>query len=503
MARVDEERPERIGRYRVIDEIGRGGQGVVYRVHDEEHGVDLALKVLPPGPPDPDLVERMRREVLLSGRVRHDGICRIHGLQNEDGRTFVLMDLVAGTPLDKLIDKGALPIKQALKVMGALAEAVAAVHAVGVIHRDLKPDNVIVGPDGPVVIVDFGVATAGDQSSLTAVGAVVGTRRYIPPERWAGAAATPLSDVFALGVLLYECLTGADPYASSSRTSTLTAKGPQVGALTLPRFIPPSERNPSLPNYVDDVVRRAMAAAPQDRTPSAHALAIEIRAIEERVNNPTAMVRGEPSAVRTASSVAPPPPAPAARAIGARAILLALGGALVAGAAVVWLTADAPVKKPQRVDADAGSLPRTDAGVRATVVEPVPPPPADVAPPPLPPLGEAPPLAELDERARALGVRRGDVPSFDTALERLAEARTDKARERAQRWAAAALQGHVCDATIVERKLRRVRTTFESALQSTRARAQPELDAAVGHIGARQYQAANTSLNAVLDVIER
>lgn len=550
---MSEQRPHRIGRYRVIDEIGRGGQGVVYRVHDDELGIDLAIKLLPKTQGTDDVVERMRREVLLSRRVRHEGICRLHDLKTEGDHTFLVMDYVEGTSLDHLIAHGALPLPRALHIVGALATAVAAVHAAGVVHRDLKPENVIVSADGRVVLVDFGVATAPDLPSLTTVNGIIGTRRYIAPEVWLGAPASALADVFALGVLLYECLTGVPPYAAAmptGETKTAQRSTPRIDAANLPRFVPPSERQPHIPAFIDDVVRQATAAAPADRTRSALALAADIRLLQERL-------RAEDRADKTSISRVRRMPKELAAQTAVRARLgPARTGALVAAGCLLcltlWLLSDtAATHTRDDVVVDGGAAPfasgahdaartagtpaatgvadagrgasddvRNDAGApllqaqaaelasaasvdasgaieaaidTALAVS------ADAGLAPAQRSHAQPGGKDLEESARAAGLRLGDLPSFDASLKRLGDARTTAARERAKSWAAAALKAFRLNDAFIAKKMTRTSTLVTTAPPAAKQRAQASLDLAALHAAEHRLEQANAALNAVLD----
>jgi serine/threonine-protein kinase len=243
----------------VYREVGRGAQGIVYHATDRVLCADVALKVLKPELADDEhLVERMRREALLTRRVVHPGICRVHDLVAGDDATFLVMDFVDGPSLADMLASGPLEPREAVRAVIEVGRAVAAAHAAGVVHRDLKPHNIIVTHEGKVVVVDFGVATAQDLPKLTMTDAVVGTRAYIAPEIWLGAPATALADVYALGVILYEALTGTVPYGDVDGSAVTAA-------------VPPSERRPIIERALDDVTLRAMAPQPKDRFQSMRA----------------------------------------------------------------------------------------------------------------------------------------------------------------------------------------------------------------------------------------
>jgi serine/threonine protein kinase len=240
----------------------------VWLAHDELLQHDVALKILAPDvAADVDVVERLRREAVLARRVSHPAVCRIHDLVISDAATFLVMQFVEGRPLAEVLRAGALPVAEAVALLAEIGRAVAAMHAVGVVHRDLKPHNVIVRDEGGVVVVDLGVARATDLPALTMSGVIVGTRAYIAPELWQGAPSSPLSDVFSLGVILYQALTATKPWAAAPRPGMSDAEATQS-----PELLPPSSRVPTIPAWLDAVVLRAIAPHPKDRFPSARAL---------------------------------------------------------------------------------------------------------------------------------------------------------------------------------------------------------------------------------------
>jgi len=254
-----------LSRYRLVRPLGRGGQAVVYLAEDED-GRPVALKVFREQQ-SADERERLRRELLLTKRINHPGICRVLGVERDGDAFFLVMDVAPGTPLSSVLASGPLPVERSLRILIRVLDAVAAAHDVGVVHRDLKPQNLLVDHRDRVVIVDFGIASADDLERLTAEHLVVGTRRYIAPEVWLGAPVSPLGDIFALGVVLYEALTGVMPYESASKYR--------------PEIVPPSARRPSLPALVDAVVLRALAAEPAQRWPNARAFADALASVDE------------------------------------------------------------------------------------------------------------------------------------------------------------------------------------------------------------------------------
>ncbi|MEM1414005.1 MAG: serine/threonine-protein kinase [Myxococcota bacterium] len=249
------------GRYRVVREVGRGGMGVVYLAHDERVGDDVALKVLPASF-DPRARERLRQEARLARRVSHENVARIHDLGEDQGGLFLTMAYVPGRPLDQVLaSEGAQPPGRAAGIARDLADAIAAVHAQGVVHRDLKPANCQLTPRGRVVLLDFGIARALHEASASRFS---GTPVYMAPEQCLGEATDGRADVYSLGAILYELLTGEAPFRGASRDALLTQK--LEGSPPDPR----GRRN--VPAELARLVRRCLARDPTERPASASAL---------------------------------------------------------------------------------------------------------------------------------------------------------------------------------------------------------------------------------------
>ncbi|MEV6962569.1 protein kinase [Streptomyces sp. NPDC051207] len=222
------------GRYRVTEQLGRGGMGVVWRARDEVLGREVAVKELrtytdADGPELADLRLRMQREARAAARVRHPGVIAVHDVTEVDGRPLIVMELVDGPSLDDVLrDRGPLDPREAAAIGAEVMDALAAAHRVGVLHRDVKPGNILLERSGRVVLTDFGIATMDDPGDgaathLTRSGELVGSLDYLAPERAQGAQPGAASDVWALGATLYAAVEGASPFRRTSTFSTLTA----------------------------------------------------------------------------------------------------------------------------------------------------------------------------------------------------------------------------------------------------------------------------------------
>ncbi|MET7571842.1 protein kinase [Streptomyces sp. NPDC005492] len=222
------------GRYRVVARLGRGGMGVVWRAVDEVLGREVAVKELRTftdahGPELDDLRLRMQREARAAARVRHPGVVAVHDIAEVDGRPLIVMELIDGPSLDDVLaERGPIGPREAAGIGAKVMEALAAAHSAGVLHRDVKPGNILLDRSGRVVLTDFGIATMddpgdGSATHLTRSGELIGSLDYLAPERAQGADPGPASDVWALGATLYAAVEGTSPFRRTSTYSTLTA----------------------------------------------------------------------------------------------------------------------------------------------------------------------------------------------------------------------------------------------------------------------------------------
>ena len=285
----------RLGPYEILEPLGAGGMGEVYRARDTRLDRTVALKVLPAElAADPQLKARFEREARAISALAHPNICTLHDVGEEDGRTFLVMEHLVGHTLAERLKKGPLPLEQALEVAAQIADALAVAHRQGIIHRDLKPANVMLTRTG-ACLLDFGLARLsghGGQPAvesltsaptepppLTGRGTIMGTLPYMAPEQIEGKPADARTDLWALGAVLYEMLTGERAFQASSPVSL-------VGAILEREPAPLKERQPLTPPSLERLVRRCLAKDPDDRWDTAHDVADELRWVAESAAGP-------------------------------------------------------------------------------------------------------------------------------------------------------------------------------------------------------------------------
>ena len=264
-------KPHAGDRYELLEKLGGGGMGTVYRANDRGSGRVVALKFLSESlAADPLLKRRFRREAQAAATLDHVNIGAIHGVEETDqGRLFIVMPYYEGGTLESVIAKGSLPVADAITWAAQVADGLAHAHAAGVIHRDIKPANLVFAGDGSLKILDFGIAKIAGEK-LTRTGLVLGTLAYMSPEQAAGGALDHRTDLWALGVVLHEMLTGRPPFSAASIELLFRAVRHED---------PPEIRSlrPEVPREVEAVVSRLLRKDPGRRFPDAGSVAAALR----------------------------------------------------------------------------------------------------------------------------------------------------------------------------------------------------------------------------------
>ena len=245
-------------RYRLERQLGSGATAAVWQARDRELGRLVALKVLLGREVPQELAVRFEREGTILARLSHPNVVPVFATGNHDGRPYLVMELVDGVQLTKVLERGPVPVEDAIELAAAVAAGLGAAHRAGVVHRDVKPANIVCSEDGTPRLVDFGIARADDLTNITSANVVIGTAAYLSPEQARGDAVGPTSDVYSLGCVLYQALTGRTPFDAESAISLAYRHVHDA-----PR--PPSELRADIPGALDRVVMRCLAKEPQDR----------------------------------------------------------------------------------------------------------------------------------------------------------------------------------------------------------------------------------------------
>ena len=276
----------RIGRYHLMRLLGKGGMGEVYEAEDTVKDRIVALKLLPESAShDPVFRKRLQREAHSAGRLQEPHVVPIHDYGEVDGLLYVDMRMIDGTDLRQMLKRyGPMTPARAVAIVRQIASALDAAHESGVMHRDVKPENILITRDDFAYLVDFGIANATTDEKLTELGTAVGTYAYMAPERFTNDEVTYRADVYALTCVLHECLTGSQPFHADSVSVVITAHLMQP----IPK---PSEERPSIPAAFDKVIAKGMAKKPKDRYVSAGDLAIAANnALSERDQDQAATI---------------------------------------------------------------------------------------------------------------------------------------------------------------------------------------------------------------------
>ena len=331
---------KKLGPYEIVAALGAGGMGEVYRARDTKLHRDVAIKVLlPTVANDPDRLARFSREAQVLASLNHPNIAHIHGLEETDGVTALVLELVEGEDLAQRLARGAIPLDEALPIAKQIADALEAAHEQGIIHRDLKPANIKVRADGTVKVLDFGLAKAVDPAGVssanamnsptlsmhaTQAGIILGTAAYMSPEQARGKAVDRRADIWAFGVVVYEMLSGQRAFDGDTITDVIAAvvtREPTWAAL-------PADT----PVAIGRLLRRCLMKAPEKRLPHIGVARIEI---DDAIANP-----------ETQESAASPARPSARNHVSVIGMTIALGTAIVSGAAVWLLSRPAPSPRP-------------------------------------------------------------------------------------------------------------------------------------------------------------
>jgi eukaryotic-like serine/threonine-protein kinase len=309
------------GRYRIVRKLGAGGMADVYLAEDQELGRRVAIKILNDRhAADDQFVERFRREAKNAAGLSHPNIVSIYDRGTAEGTYYIAMEFLDGRSLKELIiSRGPAPIKVAIEYARQILGAIGFAHRHGIVHRDIKPHNVLVGPEGRLKVTDFGIARSG-ASQMTEVGSIIGTAQYLSPEQAQGSPVDQTSDLYSVGVVLFEMLTGQVPFTGDTPLEIAMKHLSEV-----PK--PPSELRPEVPHDLDLVVLRALAKDPADRYETSEEMDADLTRVleglpvgEETANAATAVLSGSgvlaaaPTSVITRpTDVTQPRPAPPGR----------------------------------------------------------------------------------------------------------------------------------------------------------------------------------------------
>jgi tetratricopeptide (TPR) repeat protein len=334
-----------LDRYEIIKILGEGGMGAVYKAVDREFDRHIALKVIRPElASDSGILTRFKQEVLLARQITHRNIVRLYDLVSADNVKFITMEFVEGEDLKTIIQKGALTTQESVKILIQICEGLEAAHAEKVVHRDLKPQNIMVDPNGRVAVMDFGLAHSTDDTGLTKTGMLVGTPDYMSPEQALGMRVDHRSDIFSLGLIFYEMITGELPFKNESMIGTLVAR-------TRERAPSANEIRKDLDANLNSVLNRCLDPDPNARYQSVSEILMDLRAFHHGAPLPSLtgiQPVSQPSFFPQPAPPAPPPPKTR------RALLVGGGAGLVASVAAGWyffgrktgvvLNGDKPIK---------------------------------------------------------------------------------------------------------------------------------------------------------------
>ncbi len=265
---------QRIGDYEILGVLGAGGMGKVYRVRNVISDRVEAMKILLPSLSDHrEVGERFLREIKLVASLHHPNIANLCTAQTLENHLIMVMEFVDGDTFSDLLDRRAVPLKSALNYFDQALAALGYAHARGIVHRDIKPSNIMLTPDGVVKLMDFGIARSGADRALTQTGATIGTVSYMSPEQIAGKSTDGRSDLYSMGIFLYETITGEQPFKGTSDYELMAAHMNQA-----PR--PPAECVPGVPEELNRIILKLLAKEPENRFQTADAVREAIRSMD-------------------------------------------------------------------------------------------------------------------------------------------------------------------------------------------------------------------------------
>ncbi|RKZ12241.1 hypothetical protein DRQ50_12245, partial [bacterium] len=280
-----------LAHYQITAKLGEGGMGVVYRALDTKLDREVALKILPAGVTTTTETRiRFEREVKVIAALNHPNIVTVHAIEHTETHTFFAMELVDGPPLDQLLQTRALPLARYFEIALSLTDAVSCAHDQGITHRDLKPANIVVDKQGRLKVLDFGLAklksmaiedfaqTVALPGSITVEGRIVGTVAYMSPEQAEGKSVDPRSDIFSLGIILYQMATGQIPFRGDTPVSTMSA-------ILKDTPTPVTELNQTLPHHLGRIIRRCLAKDPGRRYQSVRDLHNDLLDLREEIDS--------------------------------------------------------------------------------------------------------------------------------------------------------------------------------------------------------------------------
>lgn len=278
------------GRYQVLKELGRGGMGIVFQAYDKQLKEQVAIKILSPLlSNDQDALERLKREVSAARRITHCNVIRIHDIAEANGLHYVSMEFFGGHNLKEYLkQEGHLSVMEAFNIASQVCDGLQAAHEQGVIHRDLKSQNIIINAANQIKIIDFGLAHTQQMQGLTATGLIMGTPEYMAPEQVSGKKVDERADVYSLGIILYELFTGKVPFTGPSAIS--------IGFQQMKDAPPaPTSINPQIPPAVEQVILKALQKDPMHR----HRSVVEVKEdLETAVRQPVGSALKQTAAVQ-------------------------------------------------------------------------------------------------------------------------------------------------------------------------------------------------------------